>query len=80
MLRLVQARRYVSLVPSGAKACGAGGGAFRPEWREGPVERAGEGARPPWERIGGPASELVAHSYALARFTGLMLSSVNIGC
>jgi hypothetical protein len=41
MLRLVQACRYVLLVPSGAKACGAGGGAFRPEWREGPVERLG---------------------------------------
>jgi hypothetical protein len=43
MLRLVQACRYVLLVPSGAQACGAGGGAFRPEWREGPVERLRRG-------------------------------------
>jgi hypothetical protein len=37
MVRLVEAALYTSLAPPGTKACDAGGGAFRPEWREGPV-------------------------------------------
>ena len=34
---LPQAKFLVEVVPPGTKACDAGGGAFRPEWREGPV-------------------------------------------
>ena len=37
MVRLAEAALYTSLAPPGTKACDAGGGAFRPEWREGPV-------------------------------------------
>jgi hypothetical protein len=34
---------YDSLVPPGTKACDAGGGAFRPEWREGRVRTVSSG-------------------------------------
>ena len=37
MLRLVEAALYTLLGPPGTKACDAVGGAFRLEWREGPV-------------------------------------------
>ncbi len=37
MVRLAEAALYTSLAPPGTKACDAGGGAFRPEWREGPA-------------------------------------------
>jgi hypothetical protein len=34
---LAETDLYASLAPPGTKACDAAGGAFRPEWREGPV-------------------------------------------
>src|SRR5882724_8446286 len=37
MVRLADPAPYASLASPGTKACDAGGGAFRPEWREGPV-------------------------------------------
>jgi hypothetical protein len=37
IVRLAEAALYGSLAPPGTKACDAGGGAFRPEWREEPV-------------------------------------------
>jgi hypothetical protein len=37
MVRLAEAALYTSLAPPGTQACDAGGGAIRPQWREGPV-------------------------------------------
>jgi len=37
MVRLAEAGLYASLAAPGTKACDAVGGAFGPEWREGPV-------------------------------------------
>ncbi len=37
MVRLAEAAICTSLAHPGTKACDAGGGAFSPEWRDGPV-------------------------------------------
>jgi hypothetical protein len=38
VVRLAEAGLYASLASPGTRACDAVGGAFRPEWREGPVK------------------------------------------
>ena len=51
MVRLAEAVLWTSPAPPGTKACDAAGGAFRPEWREGPVsgwERASSFVRGDW--------------------------------
>src|SRR5258708_12078692 len=46
MVLLSEACLYASLAPPGAMACDAGGGAFRPQWRKGPVRTRSEYQNP----------------------------------
>src|SRR5207302_7561725 len=79
MVRLAEAALYTSLAPPGTKACDAGGGAFRPEWREGPVRTrcpgaisCGPGALLRVARLSGLETRFRGDIELLARYLGKM--------